>query len=127
MGFVWVHAYSFHRCVASPFHSFVTTTGQALPRTTIQRMCQHACVDCMCDNLVLHGESKRGQAPRIEGSDGGDHLVPQCVTWRMQEQQIAQQQRPGIAKNDQNNDTKNTNKWLANYLHLRLQQINHAA
>ena len=25
MGFVWVHADSFLRCVASPFHSFVTT------------------------------------------------------------------------------------------------------
>ena len=26
MGFVWVHADSLLRCVASPFHSFVTTT-----------------------------------------------------------------------------------------------------
>ena len=25
MGFVWVHADSFLRCVASPLHSFVTT------------------------------------------------------------------------------------------------------
>ena len=25
MGFVWVNAFSFFHCVASPFHSFVTT------------------------------------------------------------------------------------------------------
>ena len=30
MGFVWVTAFSFFRCVASPFHSFVTTYQQAL-------------------------------------------------------------------------------------------------
>ena len=30
MGFVWVHADSFLRCVASPFHSFVTTYDLAL-------------------------------------------------------------------------------------------------
>ena len=29
MRFVWVHADSFLRCVASPFHSFVTTTERA--------------------------------------------------------------------------------------------------
>ena len=28
MGFVWVHADSFLRCVASPFHYFVTSPPQ---------------------------------------------------------------------------------------------------
>ena len=30
MGFVWVNACSFFHCVASPFHSFVTTLGNAI-------------------------------------------------------------------------------------------------
>ena len=29
MGFVWVHADSFLRCVSSPFHSFVTTSWRS--------------------------------------------------------------------------------------------------
>ena len=43
MGFVWVHADSFLRCVASPLHSFVTTetTGMFSPAntTTVQLSC----------------------------------------------------------------------------------------
>ena len=31
MGFVWVNALSFFHCVASPFHSFVTTITGILP------------------------------------------------------------------------------------------------
>ena len=30
IGFVWVHADSFLRCVSSPFHSFVTTYGRVV-------------------------------------------------------------------------------------------------
>ena len=29
MGFLWVNGFSFFHCVASPFHSFVTTLGNA--------------------------------------------------------------------------------------------------
>ena len=36
MGFVWVHADSFLRCVASPCHSFVTTAGNYRVRVNIQ-------------------------------------------------------------------------------------------
>ena len=33
MGFLWVNGFSFFHCVASPFHSFVTTLGNAADPT----------------------------------------------------------------------------------------------
>ena len=52
LGFVWVNAFSFVHCVASPFHSFVTKPGSTQQRTTARSSANQTKPDQMRYTLV---------------------------------------------------------------------------
>ena len=96
MGFLWVTGFSFFHCVASPFHSFVTTLGSAhdlvlddllrvLPRPTLES-CQpystHRVVSALDTAAVYVSSAAVRSDPRLKS-----HSALSCYA-RAQESSI---------------------------------------
>ena len=108
MGFLWVTGFSFFHCVASPFHSFVTTAAVG-PRGYERRVGAgvfgwlYAVLRSRCDNHGRHVGSpvgteldmQRGVADVGDGNARWARAASQCMHAEARERPLACSGRAG--------------------------------